>query len=867
MSLRAGSFRRAAFLFSAVALFKPLFHATSAQAQTRPAGYEEGIVAVVARDLPPVTLVVLADSAGTLLMPLGRIAEMVGMPVQQLDSTHLLVPRIDGGVTTIDLAALTISSGDVVTPVTPAEMVVSNGDVYLTTARLASVLQANATFDAPTLTLVLQRDPLFPAQQMLAIEQRRALLVARDRAATPEPLVVAPFRPATGAGVLDWEVTSNNIDPTRLLQLRGRAGFAVWGGGLTVGGATILGRDEHSDFDNDFTVRYHRVFTDARYVTQLDAGDIITAGLFARFLRGVQLTNAPQERSYDLGTIMLRPDLPAGWQYEVLQNGQLLGYSDAVTRDAVSVPLRSGSSPVSIRMYGPAGQQQETTLLYQTPTTLLRRGRFEYAAAAGRCNGDLCTRYGTIDARYGRWTRATIGMGAEYIADSTGSVLRPYAVTSFTTGTLLTGEVQVMPGAVYRSTFAIYPGESTTGTLSAGISSPGYGRVSVIPNTRSRWDLDAQWDQRLTHAIGPFRSVRGGIGGSGLTSGSIATTRFSVASSMSSGYAEVRLERSDVSPDLFSARTSVLLRNDLIPSAVRRFLPENLRPLVDGGIGVNSVGIALLHGGIAVQHDRYGSLSTGIEWLRGNGGARVSLSWSRTFHSAQAIARAVSDPQGFATSTMTVRGAISVSPDGNVQASPYPREGYGGISGTVFIDKDGDGVNSAGDEVVPDANMIIGNTRVLTDANGHYQAWGLLPYAALRVRIDSTGGGDPGWITAREYIAARPVPNTSIKVDVALLMTSEVSGSIHSSEGVATAAGVTVELVPEDGSDPIATVTFSDGQFYISKVRPGRYSVRVAKSSLDALGAVAEPETSPMVVPRGGGGLVELKPIVLKPRG
>ena len=870
---------------------------SNARAQT-PAGYDEGIIAVVARDLPPLTLVVLADSSGRFLVPLIRIADMVGLTVQRPDSAHLLIPRSDDGVTTVDLIARTITGGAATDAYAPAEMIPANGDIFVTTERLAQLLQAEATLDAGTLTLVLTRDPLFPAQQLLQIEQRRALLVARDRASTASPTIHVPYRPASGVGVVDWELTSGTLDPTRLLQLRAHAGAAVYGGSLTFGGTTYVGRDrERQNVDHDVTMRYHRAFPDARYVTQFEAGDIITGGLFARFIRGAQLTNAPLQRGYELGEIMLRPDLPAGWQYEVLQNGKLIGFSDAVSRDAVAVPLHTGSSPVTIRMYGPGGQQFESALLYQTPTTLLPRGRFEYAVSAGECSGGVCDEFAQLDTRLGKWTRATVGAGAEYLADSTGSALRPYALASFTTGTFMTGEVQVMPDAVYRGTFALYPIDAGTGIISAGLSEPGYGRVTPLPNTHSRWDVDATWDQRLDKSIGPFRSIRAGIGGSGLTDGSFTRTRFSLASALQAGYAEARIEKSELNTDLFSVRMSKLLASEDFPGFIRSFtrrimsdglreylrthVPGGVRPLVDGGIGIERRGLSLLHAGIAAQHERFGSISTGLEWVRGNDRPRFSLSWTRSFGAMQAVVRAVSDPNGVASSSFSVRGAVSATHNGRILTGPLAREGYGGVHGTVFLDRDGDGLYGPGDERVPTA-LIIGDARVDTDDEGNFQASGLLPYSALAIRIDSTSAGNPGWITAEPRLFTRPVPNTSIRFDIALMETREVTGTIIAGPGITTVAGVTIEIVAADSAaDPAAataatagaggdsaqvlftTSTFSDGQFYLSRVAPGRYRVRVAASSLAALDARSEPAYLEMTVPRTGSDIVELPPLTL----
>jgi hypothetical protein len=856
--LRAGSSRRAASVCGLVAAAVMLVAPARAQVTPQaPAPYEEGIIAVAAQDLPVLTSIVLVDSAGQVLLPLLQIAEHVGLKPEKQDSATLRIPRLDGGFTTIDLAAGTITVAGVVTPVAPAELVELNGEVYVTTARLGTLIEGNAALDMATLSLVLDRIPPFPAQQQVLIDQQRAVLIARNSFNKRADGSSVPYRPLTNAGVVDWGVSSHYLDPRKLTQFRAQLGAAVWGGALALGATATAGTNANESTPHEFFGRYLRAFPDNDRISQVGIGDIVTTGLFARFIRGVQVTNAPQHRSYDLGEILVRPDLPAGWQYEVLQNGQLLGFSDAVTQSPVSVPLRLGTTPVLVRMFGPGGQEVVNTLLYQTPTTLLEHGRFEYAAAAGDCVAESCTRFGQIDARYGGWTRVTIGAGAEYIADTTGSAIRPYAVSSFTTGTHFTGELEIMPDALYRASLMAFPRPSSTGRVTFGFSEPGYGRVSVLPDSKGRWDGEASWDERLRQPVGPIRSVRTTVGGTGFTDGTIAHRRVSVAGTLGNGFAEMRWEKAPGTPAAVRAQVSMLA-----PASLAAY---GTRPVVTGGLGISRTGISLISIGAVAQRERLGTLSLSADWARGTREPRLTLSWQRTFDAMLAVTRLTSGPRGTDGGSMAMSGTIFAAPDGALDVSGVPREGYGGVYGTVFVDNDANGVFSPGDEAVPDARLIIGDARTVADRSGTYHAWELLPYAALRVSLDSTTIADPTWITAQSAIFARPVPNTAVRVDIPILRTREVVGRVVAGEGVATAGGVSVQLEPVDGGETLTVSTFSDGEFYISRVRPGRYRLTVAQSSLNALGAVPDGEVLEVLI-EPSVEVLDLPPIRLRRR-
>src|SRR5690606_33043050 len=194
------------------------------------------------------------------------------------------------------------------------------------------------------------------------------------------------------------------------------------------------------------------------------------------------------------------------------------------------------------------------------------------------------------------------------------------------------------------------------------------------------------------------------------------------------------------------------------------------------------------------------------------------------------------------------------------------RTGYGGIHGTVFVDNDGDGAFSPGDTTVPDIHILAAGHRAVTDSAGRFRIWNLQPYQPIAVSIDSTRTPDPSWTTVLPRIGVRPAPSRSIPTDIRLVRTRELVGSITAAPDGPTVAGITImirALDPERaGEDVVTTTTFSDGFFYISRLRPGRYRLEVSPASLNVLGAIADPASMEFVIPdEGSEPLVELPPI------
>jgi hypothetical protein len=833
----------------------------SARAQDR-AAWEEGLVEIVAERLAPLTVIVLLDAAGQMLLPVNELVQYLGYTARFADG-QLTLPNPAGTHTIIDERARLIITGADTVRLAPAELVSFDDGVYLRTERLALVLDGELTLDPATLSLVVTRRIPFPAQQRIVAEQRRAMLLAQRRAPTDARNDSVSYPAVSGGGVLDWELSTVGFDPASRTSARGRAGAALLGGDI-VGGITLeLGR-EAPQTTRDATLRYHRVFPHATAITQLRAGNIISSGIFARFVRGVEISNRPFLRDHELGNVLVRPDLPAGWEYEVFQGNQLLGYSEPGSRDAVSIPLRTGSTPVQVRMLGPAGEEVVSTLLYQTPVSMLRRGAFEYAAAAGRCEGATCAQFGHADARYGATSFLTLGGGFEHLADSLISSTRPYALASFTTGTRMTGELQLMPGALYSSNLAVFPRDRSTAHLRTSLSRPGFGPISLLPDELSRWDVELTWDERLQPGVStfagrtlPFGGVRIGAAAAGSALAGLERWRMAAAAGFSRGNAELRydFERAALRPHTLAMRTALL--------TPVRLHDRTYRPMINGTVGIGQIGFRLAEVGASVQPRSNSVLHGAVQWSREARRPTFSLGWTARIGPVQGMIRGVAGRSG-ASSAAIISGSTAITHAGEVSTRATSRIGYAGLHGVVFVDHDGDGVFSPGDEPVPGAALVAGGVPVSADDQGRFHVWGLQPYGVIGLAVDSARIPDPSWTTVAPVILIRPAPNTARRVDVPLVQTRELLGSLTAGDRVATAGGVTLILTNLDSGDITTTLTFSDGQFYVSRIRPGRYSLTVAPSSLEVLGARARPERLEFTVPVVGDLVVELPPILLE---
>ena len=842
--------------------------AASAAAQEPPEGFEEGLYQVAVPPLTSVDLPALVSPTGAVLLPLSPVLELTGTPFEvSADGGRVSVARPRGvGTAVLDLSERSISAGRR-TPLAAGDAVRFGGEIFVALGPLAELLEGTADLDQSALRVTLSRDPPFVAQERALLAEARARRsVGRDRTSG---LTDVPFRPETGAGVLEWGVSSVFPDAGVPSSVFARAGLGVWGGMLRLGATTFSGSGPESGVE--LTAAYHRVFPRARWVRQVQVGDLVTEGLRARSIRGAAVTNAPFVRDALFGEALFAPDLPAGWEYEVYQDGQLLGYSTTAGQ-AVPVPLRYGSTPVQVQLYGPAGERIRTDVVYLVPTLQLPRGHFQYAAGAGACPaGHTCDSFSYLDLRHGATAALTLIAGAELEADSAGSELRPYAGVSLLPAPGWQVEAQAMPGSFARISAQNLGAGRVSGGFGAGVVWPGSGGESVIgsggfsaiPDTTPRWHAEGALRLRLAPPGVPGRTLELGSRLDGSRERGLDRVRLSASGTLRGLLVEGAFEQSAAGADTAADRRLFLLS---ALAAVGRWAPRWLgSPVLSGTVGTGDGGLERWEAGITSTHPG-AVLTLSTRWSRGQGDPALLLGTTIRLGPGRAQARA-GVRSGRADGGVTVSGALAFGRGAGVEPLAFGGLGSAGVSGRVFHDLNGDGRYGPGDEPVARAFVGVGSTRVPTDAGGRYATWSVVPYEVTAVRLDTATLADPAWVPARRDVLLRPSPHLYTPVDFALVRTRELAGALVAGPGVTRLGGVTVEIVRLGTGEVQRAVTFSDGEFYLGRVLPGEYEARVAESSLRALGAAPDPASVRFTIPAAGDPpLVEVPPIRLTRR-
>ncbi|HET6762204.1 MAG TPA: hypothetical protein VFH27_01000, partial [Longimicrobiaceae bacterium] len=793
------------------------FTPRSASAQEAPPGYEQGIYDLRIAGLNPVSVPVLLDRRGAVLVPLRPLLELTGAPFRVVpDSGLAVVSRPRGaGQATLDERARTLTT-DRRVPLDSTDALATADEVYATTARAAQLLEAQVEVDAAELTVRFTRVVPFPAQERLETDARRELEALQGGGGPVIDPRTVPFVPRSGGAVFEWGVSSSFPSSTVPSAANASVGLGVYGGMLELG-AAVSNPGGGIPPSADPTARYRRVFPLGRRVRQVQLGDFATENLRARSVRGVSLTNAPFIRDPLFGEIAFDPHLPAGWDYEVYQNGRLLGFPQGTTKGPIAIPLGYGSTPVRIRLYGPAGERVESEVVYLVPVIQLPAGRFQYAVGGGQCRRqEECGSMGYVDLRHGVSRTFTAFAGADVLRDSTVRV-KPYGGVSFIPARAWSVVLQGMAGSFFQGAIQSLGTSGLSGSLSAGITLPelqdravvGGGGFPTLPGLGTRWNVDAATSLRTSGGGGLLHSLSATGRLEGTREGGLTRARASLLASLRSVILEAAGEHSVFAVDTAGVRTMTdlgSLRATLPLTALSGALPRGA--IVSAEVGGSAAGLQ------RAELGGYAQTGPVVLNLVGRWDAQArspSLVVSSTIRLGYGRAQGrIASQAGRMAGGVTISGAAAYSPGAGLTPLPYGGLGQAGIAGIVYHDVNGNGRMDAGDEPVPDARVFVGGALVRTDSTGRYATWSVLPYEVAPVRVDTVGLQDPSWVPAREGIAVRPSPHLFTRVDLPLLQTRELAGQLVPGRGVRAAAGLTVEIVAAGGAVVQRAVSFSD---------------------------------------------------------
>jgi hypothetical protein len=162
------------------------------------------------------------------------------------------------------------------------------------------------------------------------------------------------------------------------------------------------------------------------------------------------------------------------------------------------------------------------------------------------------------------------------------------------------------------------------------------------------------------------------------------------------------------------------------------------------------------------------------------------------------------------------------------EMSGNPLIDKGSVSAFVFLDKNGDGVFSKGDEPLEDATIesIQNQKTANTDKNGEAFLYDLPVSTITDIIVQESSAFEANWVPGFSGISIRPRPGHAARIEFPIYRGGEMEGTAYvnaTGQPPRTARDLHLGLYDDDGKPIITVLTAPDGYYLFEKIPPGHY--------------------------------------------
>ena len=167
--------------------------------------------------------------------------------------------------------------------------------------------------------------------------------------------------------------------------------------------------------------------------------------------------------------------------------------------------------------------------------------------------------------------------------------------------------------------------------------------------------------------------------------------------------------------------------------------------------------------------------------------------------------------------------------------------GTGGVSARIFLDANGDGLYTEGEELLPEVEVraLQAHRNAFSGEDGIAFMPDLPESVLTDIAPMAESFPDPFYISLFEGVSVRPRRGVMSKVDFPVVVGGEMDGQVDyvDKDGIHSAARrLNIQLIAPDGRVEQSAYTAPDGYYAISGVRPGVYYINADVTEYDTGG-------------------------------
>jgi len=589
---------------------------------------------------------------------------------------------------------------------------------------------------------------------------------------------------------------------------------------------------------NDYIYKWNYVFN-YKHLSQISLGTLEYNGLQQTTISGISITNEPVEPRKNYYVYSFSDQCGPNWTVELYINNKLTDVTKADANGSFhfDIPLNYGTSFISLKFYGPAGNYLSTRKLFQIPVKFIPPKEFNYTINIGKVNYNnnfLAQAYGSYG--FSEWLTNSVGL--EFIKGDNLRNIFLYNELNARINSSYIFNLTLAPKAYYRLGLnALYYSQMSINLFATKFFKNTFYNPYNI-NEEFQSDLFIPFD------FGSY-SINLGSGFKIQNSAEFRNKFFSFNAGVRTEYVNptisYKIYYNKYNKYLF--KQSYLTYGLIFPL---RFLDKwsNL-------LKANLLNIQFNYDatkGKLLQYNLIYSADLSSE-------SRFEINYNKIINMGSTLkfGLVVNFPFLKSWSTFSdnslftnLYGAVAYDMDIN-NYSFYNRSQIGKsvVLCRLFIDKNGNNKFDDGEMMVNDASITLETPCSMEKiSEGIIKIRELNPYTTYILKVDDNVK-NPFLFPVFKTIAFQTIPNSSRIIDVPFYEGNEVYGSVililkDNSKKLLNGINVIFENLSDNTK--LKATTFSDGTFYLLGVKPVKYKIYIDPEQMDLLNCASDPE-------------------------
>lgn len=286
-------------------------------------------------------------------------------------------------------------------------------------------------FDFSNLMIELKTSHELPVIRELRLEQIRRN-ISRLRGEIKVDTTFERKYHVFKGGMADWAVYSTQVNNGKT-ETRALLGL----GGELLGGETNIeiNYSSRSNFEKrqqQYSWRWAN--NNSKIVKQISVGKIHSNSVASIYspLIGTVITNTPTTYRRSFGTYAMTDFTEPGWSVELYINNVIVDFTtaDASGFFKFDIPLVYGASNITVKFYGPWGEERLKEQRISVPFNFLPVGELQYSIAGAMVQDTSHSIFSRSEFNYGISRHLTIGGGYEYLSSIKSAPSIPFVSAS-----------------------------------------------------------------------------------------------------------------------------------------------------------------------------------------------------------------------------------------------------------------------------------------------------------------------------------------------------------------------------------------------------------------------------------------------------